>query len=342
MRLWCGERVDDAPPQSGFLRNAVGSNRERGLGPRARRLMVKLLFTALELEELARTPRSRMQERLNPEGAGSLIGIVGDLEASFHAQLDRYESWTAHMHAFLVERRGSPAQIALVARTRAFFTTYPELSHVPQERPDAMASEVTQAAVAGDYRAALSIFDDGAARWRCLIDFHRDWISQLLTDVYQAHGVDELEAVLRYTGVRSVLNAMKAEIARPVGQRLRTFVRLLHGHFSEVAIVEDDEKFTITQDPCGTCSRQVTSGRYGPPLELAVVKEAHATTWWRGDTPVYRCHIPIWHFELALEKIGVPCPVNQCPAGVSDGPCRILLYKDPLNTSALDAIPHGT
>jgi hypothetical protein len=160
-----------------------------------------------------------------------------------------------------------------------------------------------------------------------------------LSDVYRVFGADELAEVLRYCGERSVLLGMAGEIERPVIERLFDFVALLHGHFSELVVTEDDEKFTISQDPCGTCSRQVTAGRYAPPVDLAVVTEAHVTTWGRGDTPIYRCHIPIWHIELAQAVIGVPFPVNQCPAGVSDGPCHILLYKDALDERAFGELP---
>jgi hypothetical protein len=104
-------------------------------------------------------------------------------------------------------------------------------------------------------------------------------------------------------------------------------------------ISEDDEKFTLTQDPCGTCSRQIEQGRYGAPLDLAVVRERHATTWFRGDTPIYRAHVPLWHIALAGELVGVPWPVNRCPAGLGTGPCDVLLYKDPDDRRASAEVP---
>jgi hypothetical protein len=106
-------------------------------------------------------------------------------------------------------------------------------------------------------------------------------------------------------------------------------------------VAEDAQKFTITQDLCGTCSRQILGGRFGPPLNLALVTEQHAVTWGRGDTTIYRTHVPIWHVQMATEQIGVPWPVNQCPGGLDPGVCRILLYKDPCDPDAASQVPEA-
>jgi hypothetical protein len=44
--------------------------------------------------------------------------------------------------------------------------------------------------------------------------------------------------------------------------------------------------------------------------------------------------VPVWHVSLAREVVGVPWPVNQCPAGLGTGPCKVLLYKDPFDPRA--------
>ena len=264
--------------------------------------------------------------------------MVEGLEAGCNSQIDRYESWTAHLHRFEGERLGSEP-IDLVATTRVFFVNYPDLDSVPASRPATVAAEVARAALAGDGVGAVQLFDRTFTSWLNLIDMHRDLISHHLSVIYRREGADALADALRYCGERSVLLSMAGAIERPPVDRLRDFVGLLHGHFTELTLHEDDGKFTIVQDPCGTCSRQVTSGRFAPPVDLAVVTERHTVTWNRGNTPIYRCHIPIWHVELASREIGVPFPVNQCPPGLSDGQCRILLYKDPLDPAAWAQVP---
>ena len=175
----------------------------------------------------------------------------------------------------------------------------------------------------------LARFDAIERRSRAAQDTLRDWLSALLSRIYRQGGVDTLEQALRYTAERTLFGWMPTDMARAPEKRLPSWVRMLQGHFSELRIEEDDEKFTIVQDPCGTCTRQIEAGRYGPPLDLAIIEERHATTWFRGDTPVYRAHVPLWHVTLAQELVGVPWPVNQCPAGLGTGPCRGAAVQGP-------------
>ena len=195
-----------------------------------------------------------------------------------------------------------------------------------------------QAAVDGSPDDALARFDELDARSREAQDALRDWLSALLSRIYRERGVDTLERALRYTAERTLFGWMPTDMARAPEKRLPSWVRMLQGHFSELRIEEDDEKFTLIQDPCGTCTRQIQQGRYGAPLDLAIIEERHATTWFRGDTPVYRAHVPLWHVTLAQELVGVPWPVNQCPAGLGTGPCAVLLFKDPHNPAAKDYV----
>jgi len=299
------------------------------------------LLSDRQLDELGRSPRAQLVERCDRSAASGVLELVEGLEAGCNSQIDRYEAWTAALHRFEVERFGSERAIDLVATTRAFFVNYPGVDEVPADRPTSVAAAVATAARGGDGAAALELFDRTAASWLALIDLHRDLISHLLSVIYRREGPDGLADALRYCGERSVLLTMAGAVERPPVDRLRDFVALLHGHFTELRLEEDDEKFTIIQDPCGTCSRQVSSGRYGPPVDLAVVTESHAVTWNRGETTIYRCHIPIWHVELASREVGVPFPVNQCPHGVSDDTCRILLYKNPLDPAAWMQVPKG-
>jgi hypothetical protein len=132
---------------------------------------------------------------------------------------------------------------------------------------------------------------------------------------------------------------LHADIAHDPVERITRFVWLLHGHFTELTVTEDDARFVIVQDPCGTCTRQTRDGRYGPPMNLAVIDEPHPVTWGGRPTTAYRSHIPIWHVSMPGEAIGRPWPVNQCPRGLDDAPCSILLYKDPLDPRALAEVP---
>ncbi|GGM46530.1 hypothetical protein ACFFX1_18725 [Dactylosporangium sucinum] len=300
---------------------------------RARRL-----FTDEALRELSRSPRDRLARRLARSDVDGLREEVAALEREHHGQRERYLDWVATILDTAVERHGRAGLRLLVGRTLAFFAAYPGVDPVRDAAPAPMADEVAEAAGRGDADTALAIFDRCEAEWRSAVDVLRDWLSALLSQVYTGYGPDELEAFHRRRG-EDALRGLMRDIDRPVGERLENLVRLLQGHFTDLVISEDDEKFTIVQDPCGTCARQVLDGRFAAGLGLAVVTDEHPVTWGGRPTTIYRTHVPIWHVEMARERLGVPWPVNRCPAGLDGGACTILLYKDPHDPSSVTRLP---
>ncbi|MFI5910994.1 hypothetical protein [Dactylosporangium sp. NPDC051541] len=280
------------------------------------------MFTDEELRELSRSPRARLERATAP---ASMRDELAALEREHLGQRDRYLDWVSTILATAAERHGPPGLRLLTKRTLVFFAAYPGVEPVLAEPPPPMAGEV---AAAADIERALAIFDRREAEWRSVIDVLRDWLSALLSEVYSQWGPDELEAFHRRRGEDS-LRGLMADIERPAEERLLNLVRLLRGHFTELEVSQDDEKFTIVQDPCGTCARQVLDGRFAAGLGLAVVADEHPVTWGGRPTTIYRTHVPIWHVEMARERIGAPWPVNLCPSGLDGGACTILLYKNP-------------
>jgi hypothetical protein len=183
---------------------------------------------------------------------------------------------------------------------------------------------------------ASSSADDDAttARFRAEHDRGLDAVCALITHVYRSHGVDVLERSIRAVGDQTLLAWMPRDIERPPEVRIRTWAAMLHGNFAEFTIAEDDECFVITQDPCGSCGRQLECGAFPGPFDHATVTEVHPITFERGDVPIYRTHVAVMHFLMADERLGVPWPVVACPRGNIAGPCRITLYKDPRNPAA--------
>lgn len=297
------------------------------------------LFTDAELAELARSPRDTLALRLAAGDVTSAEATVVSTERAFSDQLGGQHAWLAHALDFVALRHHADGLALLAPATRRFFAVHPDARAVTEEPPASVASEVLARATAGDHEGALAAYDDASDAWRRLQDVYRDWISLVLSHVYRTYGVDELEAIHRHAAERTLLPWMPNDIARPPEKRLARWVLMLQGHFSGIRIEEDDEKFTIVQDPCGTCARQILDGRYESPVSLAVVAEEHTCTWQRGNTPIYRTHVPVWHVAMAREQIGVPWPVNRCPAGLGTGPCPTLLYKDPRNPAADAQVP---
>ncbi len=302
------------------------------------------LFTDAELAALARTPHEQVADAVATGDDAVVRPLATSLERSFVGTVAGTRNWVTHTVAFVARERPAEDLAALVAATRRFFAAYPDPTSPGSpgrdgEADDSEAGPIADLAARGDAALALARFDAMEARWRALQDQYRDWLSALLSTIYRTMGIDVLEAALRDSARRTIFDWMPTDMARAPEKRLPSWVRMLQGHFSVLHLEEDDEKFTLTQDPCGTCTRQIQQGRYGPPLDLAIVEEQHRTTWFRGETPIYRAHVPLWHVALAGELVGVPWPVNQCPAGLGTGPCPVLLYKDPRNPAAVDQVP---
>jgi len=286
------------------------------------------LFTDDELAALATPPRARLAAHL---AAGDLDGFertVREFDRAHRGSVDGYSAWGASTVRHALDVHAEDAA-ALFDALRHFHATYPgeavDLATAPATTPE----QVVDLARAGDHAGAVAAWDQLTTEWRDRNDFGRDLVSALLSFVYRQHGPDALEATIRRGGTDTLIAFLPTDIARPPEKRLLSTARMLHGHFTVFTITEDDEKFTIHQDPCGTCTTQLAEGRYAPPLDLAVVTEVHPVTGGRGDTPIYRTHIPVMHVLMAREEIGVPWPLPMCPAGLGTGPCPSHIFKDP-------------
>jgi hypothetical protein len=305
--------------------------------------MADRFFTEQELAALSRTPRQELAECL--EGGGAVRSLVASIARSYRDQIGGSRSWVGCVFARIGERHGEEGLARAVAATLRFFAALAEVGESFSDAGgitedfDCVVDRVAELAQAGDREDALAVFDTFEMACRVVQDTCCDWLSSLLSEVYRSWGPDELEDLHRYCAERTLLPWMTVDIRNAPEKRLVRWVRMLKGHFSVLRVREDDEKFVLVQDPCGTCSRQILAGRYDPPFNLAVVEEKHELTWGRGATPVYRTHVPVWHVAMARERLGAPWPVNRCPPGLGTGPCETFLYKDPRDPRANDQVP---
>jgi cell division inhibitor SulA len=297
------------------------------------------LFSDEALEALARSPRRQLDDAVATGTAAEVLAVATALERSFVGTVDGTRNWIAHTFGFAAQSGEPLLMPSLVDATEHFFAVYPDPIAARPDTEQRIAPLIAQLTERGDTDLATARFDAMEERWRRSQDALRDWLSVLLSRIYRQSGIETLERALRYTAERTLFDWMPTDMARAPEKRLPSWARMLQGHFSELRIEEDDEKFTLVQDPCGTCTRQIQQGRYAGPLDLAIIEEEHATTWYRGHTPIYRSHVPLWHIALAQELVGVPWPVNQCPAGLGTGPCKVLLFKDPRDPTAREHVP---
>ena len=300
------------------------------------------LFSDAELAELARPPREQVEaaaQRSPEDLRETLLGLAGR-----HLRFSQgYEPWLSAIYDFLSERHGADSAQRAAAAEAKLADAYPEAAG---DAPDSAQLEaVAQAAsarvAAGEAGEALALWDSLSDALLQHHDAERDRISLVLSHVYRTYGANELEACHRYCAERTLLRWMPRDLERDPADRLRTWAGMQLGNFSRLSIEEDGEKFTLRQDPCGTCSRQIQAGGHEAPLDLAIVREACPLSFGDGGVPVYRSHVAVFHYLLPMERGGVPWPVIRCPRQLGTGPCRVLLYKDPSRTPPEHATEMG-
>jgi len=303
---------------------------------------VTRLFSDAELVELARPPRAQFQAAVaqSPEATRDALTRL----AGRHLRFSRgYAPWLTALRDFLRSRHGADGLAAADAAEAVLQNAHPLRSAdgVDEERIESTARRAAACVGAEDSAGALELWDELAQELLAEHDAQRDRISLYLSHVYRHYGVDELEACHRFCAERTLLQWMPRDLERDPASRLRTWAGMLLGNFSQLAIEEDEEKFSLLQSPCGTCSRQIEAGAHQPPLDLARVEEAGPLGFGEGDVPVYRSHVAVFHYLLPMERIGVPWPVIRCPRGQGTGTCRVLLYKDPSRTPSRHAAEAG-
>ncbi len=275
------------------------------------------------LAELGRDPVERVRDALARDDIDAAAGHAARARRGWSRGVDGFRVWIVHTLAFLTDRFGaSDAARALAVVTRTTDGWTPWTPETVDPAPTPTDSPLLDALLA-DERTARNDHD----RWL-------DAVCALLSHVYQTHGIDGLQASMEHAGDQTLLAWMPDDISRDPAARVRTWAAMLQGNFATVRVEEDDDRFVITQDPCGSCGRQLAAGRHPGPFDHATVAEVHPITFERGDVPVYRTHVAVMHFLVPEARTGVPWPVVACPRGTVAAPCRLHLYKDPLDPAA--------
>lgn len=292
--------------------------------------MSNRIFTQEELDSFCRSGKTRVAEALatkDPKIALKEFELVLDLFKQFPAL---YHGWIPSLFSFLDKRYGHEATKGLtnfehvLSKSAASGMDLKAIS-ATQEDPTKVFSEKLDK---GDFEGAGLFFDQIDKGSRDLHDYYRDYVSYILSGIYREYGVEILSESLRASSEKDWMPWMMEDIESEPSARLIMWSELLSvANFGTISIVEEDDRFVMTQNPCGSCGRAHREGRYDSDWGLATVKEKHPITYDEGGTPVYRSHIPMMHFIMPVERIGAPWPLIQCPR-TKAGSCKITLFKD--------------
>jgi hypothetical protein len=200
--------------------------------------------------------------------------------------------------------------------------------------------------------------DDLREDWRRLHDRYVDLISGLLAFVARRLGEAALESCFRhvlepYIEERYMpYDLREREYEETIYRNLYTSFEAMRGHLcgpdrrGDVELVEDDDKWVVRFDPCGSGGRsnrgdlvEGTPPRPQAPYEFGVTTEEHDWAWNEKGVCHYCAHCCFALELLPAERWGHPVRVVDSPlypaetAGDEPKKCTWTIYK------RLDAIP---
>ena len=289
------------------------------------------LFNDEELAALAMSGADRVAKALKTGNAAAAERVFDHVLEQYRAFHDLYHGWTASLFAFLNDNYGhevckSLTHIEDVLAHSARVGLSLDAVRIFQEDPKRAFAARLQA---GDFNGAGELYQNVERGARDMHDFYRDFVSTMLSRIYREYGVDALAECLRASSEKDWMPWMEEEINDDPRERLVVWAELLGvANFGRITIEEHDDRFVMIQNPCGSCGRQHRGGRYDEPWNLAMIEEAHPTTYGTGGCTAYRSHIPMMHYVMPVERMGGPWPLIQCPKEKS-GHCRVTLFKDP-------------
>lgn len=206
--------------------------------------------------------------------------------------------------------------------------------------------------------AALAALDDLKEGWRQFHDRGADFQSGLLTFVARLFGEAEVGEAYAF-----MLEPYLQERYAPFDIRLKPYedtlfrnlylsFEAMRGHLSgesrdgEIEVVESDEKFVLSFDPCGSGGRaqrgdsiEGTPSRSGAPYDFGVTTEEHDWAWNEKGVCYYCAHCCFALERWPAQQWGHPLRVIDSPlypdetTGEHPKKCSWTIYK------SIDAIP---
>ncbi|UWG98884.1 hypothetical protein LPY66_08890 [Dehalobacter sp. DCM] len=195
----------------------------------------------------------------------------------------------------------------------------------------AQTQDLIKAAIdAGELEKAKILTDRLYEELAFIHDGYMCWITGLLTHIYNKYGAKAVEEAERDAHTMEAKIALKPPEKTDFRSLVQHAAKALHGHVHQpMSITEDEEKVTITVDPCGSGGRIMQKGGYEPEVGFAKIKEAGPMTWGMKDLPMYCVHCPVTEM-LAMEGPGdLPFvhPVSICDPKAPS--CQYVFYKNP-------------
>jgi len=185
---------------------------------------------------------------------------------------------------------------------------------------------VLEAIDAGDKEKAKALAQRMYKEFNYLHDGYGFWVSGLQTFIYKNYGIEALEKAEREAHTTEAKVVFKPPEKKDIRSLVEHLAGGLRGHLQPISIKEDDEKITLTMQPCGSGERIVQNGGYEAGLDR--VKDPHRITWGMKDFPIYCVHCPVMEM-LDVENTGNFMAVHIVSEPIYQGSCQFAFYKNP-------------
>jgi hypothetical protein len=176
---------------------------------------------------------------------------------------------------------------------------------------------------------------------RAVHDAQADWCWGLLTILRDALGEDAMDEVFRVTQGAWVSERYAALAEMTPEESFQLTIEGMRGHHcgrlrdGHIDVVEDDEKWVMSFDPCGSGGRmrrgdpaRGQTPREDPPFEFGRTERPHDWSWNRTGVCLYCAHCAVVNEILPIEQLGSPMRVTDNPEQPGD-PCTWTIYKRP-------------
>jgi hypothetical protein len=187
---------------------------------------------------------------------------------------------------------------------------------------------VLEAIESGNKERARELAQRMYREFNHLHDGYMFWVTGLQTYIYKNYGIDALEEAEREAHTIEAKTVFRPSEETDFRSRVEHLVGGFRGHLQPIRVEEDDEKVSITMEPCGSGERIIQKGGYDPATGLARVKEPHRITWGMKDFPIYCVHCPVMEI-LEIERTGDFGSVHVVTEPIHQGSCHWIFYKDP-------------
>ncbi|OGP87877.1 MAG: hypothetical protein A2157_10780 [Deltaproteobacteria bacterium RBG_16_47_11] len=185
--------------------------------------------------------------------------------------------------------------------------------------------KIRESLVKKDKKKAIEMINELANETKKTNYLVTNWIWLLLTFIANNHGEGKVIEALTYKN--RLQDPLCEEIVNaPDEKKIGSLASLMHAQFSEVAIEEDDAKFTIKLNPCGMAGRMRREGLDKESTNLRNTSKGYDWSWGKKEVSYYcaQCYLIsniLKNSKSKLEKVVINCPT------ASDEPCHWYVYK---------------